>query len=130
MMRQTARTLAELGLDGIKIHHLYVTRNTVLEQQYRRGEVPVLGFEEYVGLACDTLERLPETVVVQRLMGELDGDMVVAPLWGRAKAEVLRAIDAGAGSWSASRRRPPLGPCQHRRTSLRSRPPRATRPSP
>lgn len=93
MMRTTAERVAAVGLDGIKIHQLHVTPRTVMERQYRRGEIAVLGFEEYVGLACDTLERIPAGVVVQRLMGELDGEMVVAPRWGRTKGEVLRAIE-------------------------------------
>ncbi|MBI3270162.1 MAG: TIGR01212 family radical SAM protein [Planctomycetes bacterium] len=93
MMRATVERVADVGLDGIKLHHLYVSPRTALEAQLRRGELRTLAFEEYVGLVCDSLERLPAEVVVQRLMGELDGPWVVAPRWGRSKAEVLRAID-------------------------------------
>ncbi|MBI5365964.1 MAG: TIGR01212 family radical SAM protein [Planctomycetes bacterium] len=110
MMRTTADRLAEIGTDGIKIHHLYVTRHTAMEHQHARGEIPVLGLEEYVGLACDTLERRPERVVVQRLMGELDGELVIAPRWGRTKAQVLAAIDAELArrdTWQGKRRGAP-----------------------
>lgn len=93
-MRETALELGRMGIDSVKVHHLYVCPGTAMEEQYRRGEVSVLTLEEYVGLTCDVLERLPERVSLQRMVGELDGPYVVAPLWGRTKSEILALMDA------------------------------------
>ena len=91
-MMETAETLARLPIDGIKIHHLYVARQTLLEHEYRKGRVPLLDLDTYVRLVCDFLERIPSHVVVQRLMGEIEGEYLVAPKWGVRKHEILTRI--------------------------------------
>lgn len=93
-MRETALELGRMGIDSVKVHHLYVCPGTAMEEQLFRGEVRLLELDEYVGLACDFLERLPARVSIQRLVGEVDGPFVVAPKWGRGKAEILSLLDA------------------------------------
>ena len=93
MMMETARCLAQLGVDGVKIHHLYVSKNTRLEKMYYAGEVKLLSLEEYLPLVAEFLEWLPSTVVIQRLLGELAGDYIVAPQWGRGKKAILHALE-------------------------------------
>ena len=92
MMMETARNLAHLGVDGVKIHHLYVSKYTRLEKMYLSGEVNLLGLEEYLSLVAEFLEWLPPGVVIQRLMGELGGEYVVAPKWGYGKQAILNAL--------------------------------------
>lgn len=91
-MMATVKTVADLGLDGIKIHLLYVVRNTPLEQMYRQGGYRCLLQKEYVDLVCDTLERLPEEMVVQRLTGDPHPEELVAPGWSLRKGETLNLI--------------------------------------
>lgn len=64
-MRKTAEQLARLPIQGIKIHLLHVLEGTVLADQYRAGEFPLLTREEYVSVVCDQLELLPPQVVIQ-----------------------------------------------------------------
>jgi radical SAM protein (TIGR01212 family) len=94
MMLETAEAVARLELDGVKLHHLYLSPNTALEQRHRRDPVALLGLPEYVGLVCDVLERLPPRTVIERLVGELDGPYVAAPRWGRTKAEITGLVEA------------------------------------
>lgn len=110
MMMQTADEVARLNLDGIKIHHLYIAKNTALAKLHQQQPVKTLSLEEYIPLACDFLERMPAAMVVQRLMGELNEEYVVAPLWGKTKSEILRLIDL-----EFERR----GSCQGRRRLIR-----------
>ncbi|MBI3811538.1 MAG: TIGR01212 family radical SAM protein [Nitrospirae bacterium] len=93
MMMQTADEVARLNLDGIKIHHLYISKNTALAKLHQHQPIKTLPLEEYIPLACDFLERIPSAVVIERLMGELNEDYVVAPRWGKTKSEILRLID-------------------------------------
>jgi radical SAM protein (TIGR01212 family) len=93
MMMQTADEVARLNLDGIKIHHFYIAKNTALARRHQQQPIKTLRLEEYISLACDFLERMPAARVVQRLMGELNEDYIVAPLWGKTKSEILRRID-------------------------------------
>lgn len=93
MMIQTAEAVARLGLHGIKIHHLYISKNTALEKTYREKPFPLLGVEEYVRLVCDVLERLPADMVVERIVGELSPLNVVEPHWGKSKLDMVSLIE-------------------------------------
>jgi radical SAM protein (TIGR01212 family) len=91
-MRETAKQIATLGIDGIKIHLLYVIAGTKLEKRYRQGGYTCLGQEEYVDLACDIVERLPGNMIIQRLTGDPHPEELVAPAWALNKSQTLTMI--------------------------------------
>lgn len=91
-MLESVRLVSRLGVDGIKIHHLYVAKDTVLERAYRKGKVPVLDWQEYLPLICDAIELLGENMVIHRLTGDLRGDFLVAPKWGLGTGEIYHQI--------------------------------------
>ncbi len=93
-MMQTAELLARLPIQGVKIHHCHVIRDTPLAKSYQKGEYRPLAYEEYLGCVCDFLERLPWPITIQRLLGEAPRDLLLAPAWGRDKSRVLREIQA------------------------------------
>lgn len=92
MMYQTAEKIAQLDLDGIKIHHFYVARGTPMHKMYEEGRFKVMGLEEWIKLVVDILERLPPRMVIQRLMGEIHGPYLIAPKWGVPKGIIIQAI--------------------------------------
>lgn len=89
----TAREVARLKPDGIKIHSLYINRNTVLEKMYREEVFTLMDQKQFVDLTCDCLELLPETVVIQRLTGDPDPKELIAPEWALKKNETLQLIN-------------------------------------
>lgn len=89
---ETARYLADLGVDGVKLHLLYVVKGTPLEQLYLNGGYQCLSQNEYVDIACDFLALLPENVVIQRLTGDPHPIELAAPEWSLKKAETLSLI--------------------------------------
>ena len=91
-MLATARFLAERQIDGVKLHLLYVIRDTPLEKHYRQGRVHCLQQEEYAALVCDFIERLPPQTVIQRITGDPHPDELVAPGWALRKRETLERI--------------------------------------
>jgi radical SAM protein (TIGR01212 family) len=105
-MLATAEALASLPVHAVKIHNLHVVRATPLEEMYRAGAVRVLEMDEYVQVVCDFLERLPSTMVIQRLSGDAPPDYLVAPAWCLDKPALLRAIQhelARRDSWQGRR---------------------------
>lgn len=91
---QTARTISDLGIDGVKLHLLYVVKGTPLEALYRQGDYQCLEQQAYIDLVCDFLERIPPGMVIQRLTGDPHPEELVAPQWSREKTETLRKINA------------------------------------
>ena len=91
-MLETADFLSNIGIDGLKLHLLYVVRGTALHDWYRSARYQCLNQNEYVDLVCDFLERIPDNVVIQRLTGDPHPRELVAPQWALRKAETLAAI--------------------------------------
>ncbi len=92
---ETAKLIASLPIDGVKIHPLHIIKNTVMAKQYLAGEFEVLSLEEYAKRAVDFIELLPPNVVIHRLTGEVEPDRLIAPDYCTyaKKMEVIRAIE-------------------------------------
>lgn len=93
MMLATAEELGRLRPQAVKIHLLHIIRGTVLADMFSRSEFRELDKEEYIGIVCDQLERLPQETVIERLTGDGDRETLIAPLWSRDKRSVLNGID-------------------------------------
>ncbi len=93
LMLETARAIADMDIDGIKLHLLYVIKGTPLERMYQEGTYQCLTQGEYADILCDFLERIPQKMVIQRLTGDPHAEELVAPVWSLKKGETLRLID-------------------------------------
>ena len=89
----TARTLAALPINGIKIHSLLALEGTALGEMYKKGTVSMMSKEKYVSLAADVLEILPPEMVIQRLTADGYRDIFLAPDWAMNKLDVLNSIN-------------------------------------
>lgn len=90
---QTAQKLAQLGVDGVKIHMLCALQDTKLAKMYDAGEIDFMSEEEYVNTVCDFLEYLPQTTTIHRLAGNGLKKNLIAPRWLGAKLDCLNKID-------------------------------------
>ena len=93
MMIETVKYLSDLDIQGIKIHMLYIIKGTELEKLYNENTFHVLTKEEYVNIVCDQLEYLRENIIINRITGDPDKDLVVEPKWLIKKFGVLNEID-------------------------------------
>lgn len=91
-MLETARVLGGMDIQAIKIHLLYVIRDTPLENIYRTGEYQCLTRDEYADIVAGFLGWLPPKVVIHRLTGDPHRDELVAPAWALEKHLNLQAI--------------------------------------
>jgi len=64
-----ARILSALGVNQVKCHSLYILKDTVLGEMYKRGEIKHVTLEEYIERAISFLEYLDPSIVIQRLIG-------------------------------------------------------------
>jgi hypothetical protein len=91
-MLATADAIAAMGINGIKLHLLYVVRGTRLEQFFRDGRYRCLEQSAYADLVCDFIARLPPMMIIQRLTGDPHPKELVAPAWSLQKKETLEMI--------------------------------------
>lgn len=92
-MMQTAQKLAELEIDGVKIHMLCALENTKLAKMYENKEVDFMTEDEYIQTVCDFLEYLPPKTTIHRLAGNGLKKELIAPRWIGKKLDCLNKID-------------------------------------
>lgn len=92
-MMETARTIAKLEPDGVKIHMLVALEGTRVADMYRNGEIDFMTEDEYVSTVCDFLEYLPPKTTIHRLAGNGLRTELVAPRWIGKKLDTLNRID-------------------------------------
>ncbi|MBD9107190.1 TIGR01212 family radical SAM protein [bacterium] len=92
-MINTIKFVNDCKVDGIKIHMLYIAKNTPLASLYETNKFHILTREEYIDIVCSQLRFLNEDVVVMRITGDPELNELVAPEWLVKKFMVLNGID-------------------------------------
>jgi len=93
-MLESVRYAASAGIDGIKLHELFVIKGTKLADMYNDKLFKILELDEYVDIVVTALELLPSNIVIHRLTGDAPRRLLVAPLYSINKFNLLNAIDA------------------------------------
>ena len=91
-MESTVRLLADLRIEGVKFHQLYIVKNTGLDRLYRAGDYKPMEQKDYVDMVARALASLPEGTVIQRLTGDPPRGELVAPDWSLDKRHTISMI--------------------------------------
>lgn len=91
-MLETVSHVGRLPVFGIKLLLLHVLSGTDLGTLYRERPFPLFTQEEYCEMVCRCLELLPPSITIHRLTGDGPKELLMAPLWSRAKRSVLNQI--------------------------------------
>lgn len=91
-MLASARYIAQLPLQGVKLHMLHVLDNAPLGAYYKSHPFPLLNEEEYIALIGEILTLLPPEFVIHRLTGDGARAHLIGPLWTIHKKQVLNHI--------------------------------------
>ena len=99
-----AQALAALPINALKFHQLQIVRGTRLARRYREdpASVPLLAPDAYLDSVVDMLERLPASVMIQRLGSEVPPSQKLAPEWNMRLSDItprLEAFFAARQSW-------------------------------
>jgi radical SAM protein (TIGR01212 family) len=89
---KTARFVSDLPVTDIKIHLMYIVRDTHLERMFDAGTYTPLSLEDYARGVAGFIACLPPEMVIQRITGDPHPDELVAPLWALEKKMVLDEI--------------------------------------
>jgi radical SAM protein (TIGR01212 family) len=92
-MMETAKYLAKIEIDGVKIHPLHVLSGTELQKMYEERKIELLEKDEYIKLVVDFIERLHPSTIIHRLTGEREPFLLIAPQWVLKKSEVIMEIE-------------------------------------
>ena len=68
---ETSRVLSALHVDIVKLHSLYIAKNTKLSKQYKDGTITICTKEEYMNRVIVFLRNLSPDIVVERLFSRV-----------------------------------------------------------
>ncbi len=90
---ESVKYLANTNTWGVKFHLLYIQKDTDLHEYYKKNTFKIHSREEYVDLVVDSIELLPQDMVIHRLTGDGKRSLLVEPLWSGDKRKVLAGIE-------------------------------------
>lgn len=68
---ETAKVLSALQIDIVKLHSLYIAKNTKLSKQYKDGTITICSKEEYLNRVITFLEYLSPDIIIERLFSRI-----------------------------------------------------------
>jgi len=92
MMLDTVKASIGWGIDSIKIHPLYVVKNTALAVDYLKGKFEPIDEKTYIKLLVESIKLLPPSISVQRVTAGIEDDSLLAPKWCRNKHMQMKHI--------------------------------------
>ncbi len=93
MMLETAKAVGQLDIQGLKIHNLFILKNTKIYQMYQEKPFPLLSRDEYISLVVEQLSYIPHHIVIERLTVDAPFQDLFEPLWSIKKVTILNDID-------------------------------------
>lgn len=81
---ETARVISALKVHTVKIHSLYVAKNTRLCEEFENGTISICGKEEYIRRLITFLENLDPDIAIERLFSRVPQKDAVFSNWGRS----------------------------------------------
>lgn len=89
----TAKTLSYLGVDGVKMHSLYVVEDSPLGEMFKEGAFQPVSFEEFLERTIAFLEHLSPNIVIHRLISDPPKTGTLFARWGLSKWQIINTVE-------------------------------------
>lgn len=66
---ETAKIISALKVDAVKLHSLYIVKETPMAEEYIKGEITFGKVDDYIKRAALFLAYLQEDIIIQRIIG-------------------------------------------------------------
>ncbi len=93
MLAQAAEINRFPQIQFVKLHHLHIVKGSILASRYMKEPFPLFDLAGYTDFLCAFLPLLRPDIIIQRLFGIADQDLLIAPVWDLAKSSVQSYID-------------------------------------
>jgi radical SAM protein (TIGR01212 family) len=83
-MIETAKFLSSWGVNGVKLHHLYIVEETAFSKLFFNGDIKVYEkCKDYAEVAKNFISNLSDNIIIHRFSGYANGERLIAPGWTR-----------------------------------------------
>ncbi|MPM91338.1 hypothetical protein SDC9_138466 [bioreactor metagenome] len=90
---ENAKVLSALGINQVKLHALYIVKDTMMADWYQKQLFQIISKEEYIERVVEFLEHLHPDVVVQRLIGRAPEKNTLFTNWQTGWWKIRDAIE-------------------------------------
>jgi len=88
-----AKIINDVKCDSVKVHSLYIAKDTYLEKMYKEGKLKLLSIDEYIDRVILLLENINKDIAIQRLISRVTPDKSVICTWNQSWRKVLNMIE-------------------------------------
>jgi radical SAM protein (TIGR01212 family) len=92
MMLQSVKEVISWNIDSIKIHPLYVVKNTALAIEYYNNKFHPIDENSYIDTLVDAIQLIPENITIQRITAGIDNDSILGSNWCKNKNQQINNI--------------------------------------
>lgn len=94
MLMEQADVLSRLPLTTLKLHQLQLIKGTRMASEYIKDpkSFHLYTADEYIDLVIDYIERLRPDIVLDRLISQSPGELLIAPDWGLKNYEFTNKL--------------------------------------
>ncbi|TCS80995.1 TIGR01212 family radical SAM protein [Pectinatus cerevisiiphilus] len=89
---ENAKMMSALKIDQVKLHALYIIKNTKMSEDYLSGKIKLISLEEYKERVKTFLQYLSPSIVLQRLIGRAPAENTVFANWHTGWWKIRDAI--------------------------------------
>ena len=83
-VKEASRIISVLDTDSVKLHSMYIEKNTELASMYSDGEFELLSLDDYVRRTVDFIELLNPKISIQRLSARAPKERTIFCNWDRS----------------------------------------------
>lgn len=90
-MLAEAEIISSLPIKTVKFHQLQIIKGTLMEEEFRKnpGDFHLFSWEEYLDFFVRFLERLNQSIVVERFTGEAPPRFLTGESWGKKRTDQI-----------------------------------------
>jgi uncharacterized protein len=88
-----ADEMSRLPVQFLKLHQLQVVKGTAMAEMFTATPFSTFGYQEWIEILADFLERLSPDIVLQRLFAAAPDDILIAPVWNKTRSQLLKDLD-------------------------------------
>ena len=89
-----AKIVSALEIDQVKLHSLYILKDTDLGRAYETDSLKIISLEEYVDRVISFIEYISPKMVIQRLVGRAPKEETLFCNWNTSWWKIKDLLDA------------------------------------
>lgn len=90
---EAGKLLSVMGINSVKVHSLYIVKDTLLGEMYKSGQLELITSEEYIDRIIEFIRIISPDMIIQRLLGRAPEEDTLFCNWGMSWRKIQNEIE-------------------------------------